>query len=36
MKTLQDETFDDIEFVKEVLRVIETRGIPAPGPIEQR
>jgi L-galactono-1,4-lactone dehydrogenase len=36
MKTLRDETFDDIRFVKEVLKVIETQGIPAPGPIEQR
>jgi hypothetical protein len=26
MNTLQDETFDDIEFAKEVVRVIETRG----------
>lgn len=36
MKTLQDETYDDVNFVKELLAIIEKHQIPAPGPIEQR
>ena len=36
IKTLEDETYDDIKFVEELLRVVESQGIPAHGPIEQR
>jgi L-galactono-1,4-lactone dehydrogenase len=36
IKTLGDETYDDIKFVEELLGVVESQGIPAHGPIEQR
>ena len=36
MGTLKDKNFKDINFVKELLQIIESKGIPAPGPIEQR
>lgn len=34
--TLSQETNKDISFVKELLDIVEKKGIPAPGPIEQR
>eukprot|EP00602_Paraphysomonas_sp_CaronLab_P012566 CAMPEP_0185040534 /NCGR_PEP_ID=MMETSP1103-20130426/38737_1 /TAXON_ID=36769 /ORGANISM="Paraphysomonas bandaiensis, Strain Caron Lab Isolate" /LENGTH=443 /DNA_ID=CAMNT_0027579889 /DNA_START=210 /DNA_END=1541 /DNA_ORIENTATION=+ len=34
--SLQEESGKDIAFVQELLSTVEERGIPAPGPIEQR
>jgi L-galactono-1,4-lactone dehydrogenase len=36
MGSLEEESFADIKFVKELLEVVERTGIAAPGPIEQR
>ncbi len=38
MGTLEEgkETYADLNFVNELLQLIESSGIPAPGPIEQR
>ena len=36
MGSLSNETYADITFVRELLELVETHGIPAPGPIEQR
>lgn len=36
MGTLDDNNFKDLNFVKELLQTVESKGIAAPGPIEQR
>ncbi|CAE7667041.1 unnamed protein product [Symbiodinium microadriaticum] len=34
--SLDEETYADVSFVRELLELVEMEGIPAPGPIEQR
>lgn len=36
MGSLEEESFADIHFVKQLLGIVERTGIAAPGPIEQR
>lgn len=36
MGQLDDKNYKDINFVKELLQLVESKGIAAPGPIEQR
>lgn len=36
METLENKNYKDLNFVKELLQLVESKGIAAPGPIEQR